>query len=84
LIILFLFRFKSRFLFALGSTSSGSELLFPLGYACIFAFFGGELDAAGVTLGFFRFFDAGAGDGAGSVASLFASRAYGFYVGSNK
>ena len=50
----------------------------------MFASFGGELDAAGVSLRFLRFFDAGAGDGAGSVASLFSSRACGFYVGSNK
>jgi hypothetical protein len=59
-------------------------LLFPLEDACLFASFDGDLDAAGVSLRFLRFFAAGAGDGAGSVASLFSSRAYGFNVGSNK
>ena len=83
-VILFLFCFTSRFIFALGSISSGSELLFPLEDACLFASFGCDLDAGGVSLRFFGFFAAGAGDGAGPVASLLSSRAYGFYFGSNK
>ena len=79
-VILFLFRFISRFIFALGSSSSESELLFPLEDACLFASFGCDLDAGGVSLRFFGFFAAGAGDGAGSVASLFSSVAFGLHV----
>jgi hypothetical protein len=85
-VMLFLFRFMSRFIFTLGSTSLGSELLlFTLEGACLFASFYFVLDAGGCfDLPFFCFFAAGAGDGAGSVASLLSSRAHGFYFGSNK
>ena len=77
-VILFLFRFISRFIFALGSSSSESELLED---AVFFASFRVDLEAGGCfDLPFFGFFAAGAGDGAGCVASLFSSMAFGLHV----
>ena len=67
-VMLFLFRFRSRFILLLGSSSSpssGSLLVFAIEDA---------LDARGGSLACLCFFPAGDGDGAGSFASLLSSR----------
>ena len=79
LVTLFLFRFMSRFCFALlESYSSVSDSLLTLEDAGFCAPFCFDFDACAVSFLFFAFFDAGAGAGAGSVASLLSSRASGF------